>query len=47
MAILLLKKTDVEKKRRMWDAWLAESVERVTLDLGVMSSSHTLGVEMT
>ena len=28
-------------------AWLAQSVERETLDLGVVSSSHTLGVEIT
>lgn len=28
-------------------AWLAQLVERTTLDLGVMSSSPTLGVELT
>ena len=30
----------------LWDAWLAQS-ERVTLDLGIMSLSPTLGVEIT
>jgi len=29
------------------DAWLAQSVEHATLDLGVMSSSPTLGTELT
>lgn len=28
-------------------AWLAQSVEHETLDLGVVSSSPTLGAEMT
>ena len=27
--------------------WLAQLMEHVTLDLRVMSSSHTLGVEIT
>lgn len=30
-----------------WNAWLAQPIEHATLDLGVMSSSPTLGVEMT
>lgn len=29
------------------DSWLAQSVERVTLDLRVEGSSPTLGVEIT
>ena len=29
------------------DTWLAQSVENATLDVGVMSSSHTLAVELT
>ena len=33
--------------RRTWGTWLAQSVECVTLDLGVMSLSPTLGVEIT
>ena len=28
-------------------AWVTQLVERVTLDLGVVSSSPTLGVEIT
>ena len=28
-------------------AWQAQSVERVTVDLGVVSSSPTLGIEVT
>ena len=28
-------------------AWLAQSVERVTLDLRGLSSSHMLGIEIT
>ena len=31
----------------MGGTWLAQSEEQVTLGLGVMSSSPTLGVEMT
>ena len=30
-----------------WNAWLAELVEHVALDLGVMSSSPRLGVKPT
>lgn len=30
-----------------WGAWLAASVEHATLDLGVVRSSSTLGVEIT
>ena len=29
------------------DAWLAQSVEHVTLDLGIINSSSTLQVEIT
>ena len=32
---------------RCQDAWLAQSEEHVTLDLGVMSLSPTLGIELT
>ena len=30
-----------------WGTWLAQSIEHVTLDLGVVSSSPTLGIEIT
>ena len=30
-----------------WGTWLAQSEEQASLDLGVMSSSLTLGVEIT
>ena len=30
-----------------WGAWLAESVQHVTLDLRVVSSSPRLGMELT
>lgn len=30
-----------------WGAWLAQLVEHVTIDLGVVCLSPTLGVEMT
>ena len=30
-----------------WGTWLAQSEDCVTLDLGVMSSSPMLGVEIT
>jgi len=33
--------------KEYWGAWLAQSVEHTTLDLGVVSSSPTLGVEVT
>ena len=32
---------------KSWDAWLAQSVEHVTLDLGVVSSSPMLAEEPT
>lgn len=35
------------KSKESWDAWLAPSVECVTLDLCVVSSSPTMGVEIT
>lgn len=31
----------------MWGAWLAQSAEQGTLDLGVMSSGLPLGIELT
>lgn len=31
----------------LWVTWLAQSAEHVTLDLRIMSSSHTLNVELT
>ena len=34
-------------KRQSWGAWLAQSVERATLDLRVVSLSPTLGEEIT
>ena len=40
--------TDNElKKRRNCGAWLAQSVDHVTLNLGVVSLSPMLGVEIT
>ena len=36
----------LETKKREGGTWLAQSIEHVTLDLGVMSSSPTLGVEI-
>ena len=30
-----------------WGTWLVQSVEHAPLDLGVMSSSLTLGIELT
>lgn len=38
---------EVLKKQQSWGAWLAQSVLCATLDLGVMSLSLTLGVEIT
>ena len=35
------------KKIQDWSTWLAQSVEHVTLDLKVVSSSHMLGIEIT
>ena len=34
-------------KTQSWGTWLALSVEHVTLDLGVLSSSPMLGIELT
>lgn len=34
-------------KKMSWGSWLALSVEYVTLDLGVESSSPTYGIEFT
>ena len=42
-----VKGRDARLSRRFWDAWLAQSVEHVTLDLRVLSSSLMLGIEMT
>lgn len=40
--------TVVRKKRSLsWGTWLAPSIDRGTLGLGVMKSSPTLGVEIT
>ena len=39
--------TDKEKSSELGDTWLDQSVEHVTLDLQVTSSSPTLGVEPT
>ena len=35
------------KKGRIKGTWLAQSVEHLTLDLGVMSLSPMLGAELT
>ena len=35
----------VAKKSKIWDPWLAQSVEQVTPDLRVVSSSPILGME--
>ena len=35
------------RSRFLSGCWLAQSVERVTLDLGVMSSGPMLGIELT
>ena len=37
----------IKQKLQSWGAWLAHSVQHVTLDLRVMSSSPMLGVEPT
>lgn len=34
-------------KMAPWGAWLSQSVERVTLDLWIVSSSPIVGVEIT
>ena len=39
----MLKKTNKEYER---GAWLAQSVQHATLNLGVVSSSSTVGVEI-
>ena len=36
-----------QERKQHRGAWLAQSAEPVTLDLGVVSSSPTSGVEMT
>ena len=36
-----------KKKKRKWGACLAQLEEHVTIDLGVVSSSPTLGAEIT
>jgi len=41
------KETKLLDEKQKWGAWLAQWVEHVTLDLGVVSSSPTLGVEIT
>ena len=38
---------EASETRGIRGAWLAQFVERVTLDLGVVSARLTLGVEMT
>ena len=43
----LLIKNSVIKKIKFWAIWLADLEEHATLDLGVVSSSPTLGVEIT
>ena len=35
------------KRAGFWSTWLSQSVEHVTLALGVVSSSPTLSVEVT
>ena len=40
----MLKKLKTKKAKR--SAWLAQLVEHVTLDIGVMSLSPTLGAEI-
>ena len=42
----LLEQTVAYKSGNLWGAWLAQLVERMTLDLGVMSLSFMLGVEI-
>ena len=44
---MMRKKTDFKEHNWLGGAWLAQSVEYATLDLGVLSSSPTLGVEST
>ena len=45
--ILYLPSFIAVKKRAKWDTWLAQSVEHATLDLGAVSLSLTLGIEIT
>lgn len=37
----------VMKRRHTWGAWLAGLVEHMNLDVRVLSSSPTLGIEIT
>ena len=39
--------SSTSENQKSWGVWLAQSVEHVTLDLGVVSSSPTLDVEIT
>ena len=41
------KQKDIIKDIKRRVAWLAQSVEHVTLDLGILSSSPTFDVEIT
>ena len=34
-------------EKQVWSTWLAQSVERATLDLRIVSSGPTLGIEIT
>ena len=38
---------NIKKPPDIRSAWLAQSVEHATLDLGIVSLSPTLGVEIT
>lgn len=40
-------KSQKTNKKRQLGAWLAQSVERVSLNLGIVSSSPTLDVDIT
>ena len=42
----LLYSYSFSNKGTAWDAWLAQLVEHVTLDLGVVRSSPTMGIEL-
>jgi len=37
----------IKNEQILWGTWLAQLVESATLDLGVVSSSPTKGVEIT
>lgn len=41
------KRKKERKNMKTWGAWLAPSVKRATLDFRAVSSSPTLGVEIT